>query len=77
MISLFLSTVEEFGFYPLNDHAQVLAARDIPCRPCNHKGLPECPKKHFRSGRELTADQVYLEVAKLLGPIKAPALQDS
>ena len=77
MISLFLSTVEEFGFYPLNDHAQVLAARDIPCRPCNHKGLPECPKKHFRCGRELTADQVYLEVAKLLGPIKAPALQDS
>ncbi len=67
MISLFLSTVEEFGFYPLNDHAQVLAARDISCRPCNHKGLPECPKKHFRCGRELTADQVYQSVALYLG----------
>lgn len=77
MISLFLSTVEEFGFYPLNDHARVLAARDIPCRPCNHKGLSECPKKHFRCGRELTADQVYPEVARFLGSVKAPALQDS
>jgi heptosyltransferase-2 len=66
MLALFLSTVEEFGFYPLNDHAQVLAARDIPCRPCNHKGLAECPKKHFRCGRELTPDQVYPVVAKLL-----------
>ncbi|GAB4432457.1 MAG: glycosyltransferase family 9 protein [Turneriella sp.] len=77
MISLFLSTVEEFGFYPLSDHAQVLAARDIPCRPCNHKGLPECPKKHFRCGRELTADQVYLEIAKFIAPVRAPAPQDS
>jgi lipopolysaccharide heptosyltransferase II len=77
MVSLFLSTVEEFGFYPLSDHAQVLSARDIPCRPCNHKGLPKCPKKHFRCGRELTADQVYLEVAKFLRPVRTPALQDS
>lgn len=63
MVSLFLSTVEEFGFYPLNPHAEVLSARNIDCRPCNHKGLPECPKKHFRCGRDLTADQVYQSVS--------------
>lgn len=63
LIALFLSTVEEFGFYPLGKQAQVLTARNIPCRPCDHKGLPACPKKHFRCGRELTADQVYAAVA--------------
>lgn len=66
LFALFLSTVEEFGFYPLSGQAQVLSARHIPCRPCNHKGLESCPKKHFRCGRELTADQVYTAVARYL-----------
>ena len=66
LFALFLSTVEEFGFYPLGKAAQVLTARDIPCRPCNHKGLPACPKKHFRCARELTADQVYLALSGYL-----------
>ena len=74
LVALFLSTVEEFGFYPLGKNTEVLAARDIACRPCNHKGLPECPKKHFRCARELTADQVYGEVVKHLQiPAKAAA----
>lgn len=60
LIALFLSTVEEFGFYPLTPASEVLSARNIACRPCNHKGLEVCPKKHFRCARELTADQVYL-----------------
>lgn len=64
LVALFLSTVEEFGFYPLSDTAEVLTAANVPCRPCNHKGLPACPKKHFRCGRSLTADEVYAAVAK-------------
>lgn len=63
LVALFLSTVEEFGFFPLGGNAEVLSARDIECRPCNHKGLAACPKLHFRCGRELTADQVYGTVA--------------
>lgn len=63
LIALFLSTVEEFGFFPLSATAEVLTARNIECRPCNHKGLDACPKKHFRCARELTADQVYGAVA--------------
>lgn len=68
LIALFLSTVEEFGFYPLGASAEVLTARNISCRPCNHKGLAACPKLHFRCGRELTADQVYGAVAAHLQP---------
>lgn len=66
LIALFLSTVEEFGFFPLSAEAEVLTARNIECRPCNHKGLAACPKKHFRCARELTADQVYGAVARHL-----------
>ncbi|AFM12682.1 glycosyltransferase family 9 protein [Turneriella parva] len=69
LVALFLSTVEEFGFYPLGGSAEVLAARNISCRPCNHKGLAACPKLHFRCGRELTADQVYGAVAAHLVPV--------
>ncbi|MCX7632419.1 MAG: glycosyltransferase family 9 protein, partial [Turneriella sp.] len=70
LIALFLSTVEEFGFYPLGN-AQVLSARNIPCRPCNHKGLPQCPRHHFRCARELTPEMVFAALAEYLG-LKAP-----
>jgi ADP-heptose:LPS heptosyltransferase len=70
LIALFLSTVEEFGFYPRGKNASVLTARDIPCRPCDHKGLASCPKKHFRCARDLTADQVYAAVAAHLSPTR-------
>ncbi len=73
LVALFLSTVEEFGFFPLGGSAEVLSARDIPCRPCNHKGLAACPKLHFRCGRELTADQVYGVVAGHLNISSEPA----
>jgi lipopolysaccharide heptosyltransferase II len=66
LIALFLSTVEEFGFFPLGKSAEVLMARNIACRPCSHKGLPACPKSHFRCAFELTADQVYGAVASHL-----------
>ena len=69
LVALFLSTVEEFGFYPLGAEAEVLTARNISCRPCNHKGLAACPKLHFRCGRELTADQVYGVVAGHMQPV--------
>jgi lipopolysaccharide heptosyltransferase II len=77
LIALFLSTVEEFGFYPLSQTAEVLAARNISCRPCNHKGLDACPKKHFRCARELTADQVYGEVQKHLSAVAAEVIQSN
>lgn len=75
LVGLFLSTVEEFGFFPLAQQGEVLMARNIECRPCNHKGLPACPKKHFRCARELTADQVYSTVLKYLwaNPSSIPA----
>lgn len=68
LIALFLSTVEEFGFFPLGKNAQVLAARNIECRPCSHTGRDACPKKHFRCGFELSADQVYAAVVPFLSP---------
>lgn len=72
LVALFLSTVEEFGFFPLGASAEVLSARNIKCRPCSHTGLAACPKLHFRCGRELTADQVYGVVAgHLMKPTEA------
>jgi len=70
LFALFLSTVEEFGFYPLGQRSTVLSARNISCRPCSHTGLATCPKKHFKCGYELTADQVYASLTPFLSPRK-------
>lgn len=60
--ALFTSTIPEFGFKPLSPFAKILTAKNIPCRPCNHKGLKKCPLRHYRCGWELTPQQVFHEI---------------
>ena len=59
LYAVFLSTVEQFGFFPFSKTATVLQAENISCRPCNHKGLDHCPKRHFKCALDLSADRVY------------------
>ncbi|MDH5718392.1 MAG: glycosyltransferase family 9 protein [Spirochaetia bacterium] len=58
IIALFLCTVEEFGFAPLTKNAVVLSEK-LPCKPCDHKGLSKCPKKHFKCAHFMGVDKVY------------------
>lgn len=49
--AFFCSTVPEFGFYPLSDHANVVSASPPPpCRPCGLHGFKACPQGHFSCG---------------------------
>ncbi len=61
--ALFTSTIPEFGFAPLSPYAKIITAPDIPCRPCNHKGLAECPKGDYICGRKLTPETVLATLA--------------
>ena len=65
MIALFRSTVPEFGFAPVHAKSIVLS-EPVNCKPCNHKGLANCPKKHFACAYLLSPDKVFKAVQKLL-----------
>ena len=52
IISLWGSTVKDFGMYPYlpqnKDNFKIIEVEDMKCRPCSKLGYKECPKKHFR-----------------------------
>ncbi|MCB0479074.1 MAG: glycosyltransferase family 9 protein [Crocinitomicaceae bacterium] len=52
--AFFCSTVPEFGFGPLAEHAKILQTEDqLDCRPCGLHGYKECPKSHFKCGYDI------------------------
>ncbi len=59
VISIFGSTVKEFGFAPYGGKSLVLENNLLSCRPCSHIGRNECPKKHFNCMLQITPDYVY------------------
>lgn len=47
--AIFCSTVPQFGFGPLSDHAVILeTSHQLDCRPCGLHGKKACPKGHFK-----------------------------
>lgn len=58
LISIFGSTVREFGFIPAGLQNLILENNSLSCRPCSHIGKSSCPKKHFKCMKEITPEFV-------------------
>ena len=58
LISIFGSTVREFGFFPTGPQNLILENKSLSCRPCSHVGKSNCPKRHFKCMKEITPDFV-------------------
>jgi len=58
--------VKELGFYPYRTGSIVVERNDVRCRPCSHIGLDECPKKHFRCMKDITAGDVLKAVEEMM-----------
>jgi lipopolysaccharide heptosyltransferase II len=66
IIAVFGSTVKEFGFAPYGTEAIVIENNSLDCRPCTHIGKKECPKGHFKCMADISVEEVYSAVRKLL-----------
>ncbi len=64
IVTIFGSTVPEFGFMPYHTPFQI-ASIELPCKPCTHIGKEKCPLGHFSCMKELTPIIVFEEVKKL------------
>lgn len=69
LISIFGSTVKEFGFAPYGVQNMVVENHNLNCRPCTHIGRSKCPKKHFKCMNEITPRLVYEKFKYLLGSL--------
>jgi heptosyltransferase II len=58
-ITIFGSTVPEFGFGPRAGRSQIIEKEGITCRPCGVHGHRRCPETHFKCMRDITVREVY------------------
>lgn len=66
VVAVFGSTVREFGFFPYGTESMVLESKGLPCRPCSHIGLEQCPKGHFNCMKNVVVDNVMNAVRQLV-----------
>ncbi len=66
VVTIFGSTVQEFGFAPFRTPSLVVERDGLYCRPCTSIGRADCPEKHFRCMVEVSADEVLVAVRGLL-----------
>ncbi len=62
IVTIFGSTVREFGFYPYADNSVVVENENLKCRPCSHIGKSKCPKGHFKCMLDLTPSLVFNKI---------------
>lgn len=66
VLTIFGSSVKEFGFTPYNCKSLILENNSLSCRPCSHIGRESCPEEHFSCMKEIKPDFVFNEFLKLL-----------
>jgi heptosyltransferase-2 len=66
VITIFGSTVKEFGFAPYRSKNLILENKSLTCRPCSHIGRSSCPKHHFKCMKEITPQLVYNSLINFL-----------
>ena len=69
VVSIFGSTVKEFGFAPFGVKSLIIENNNLSCRPCTHIGKATCSKKHFKCMVELSAEMVHKEIKKFMRKI--------
>jgi heptosyltransferase-2 len=65
-ITIYCSTVPEFGFFPYNQKSKSISLHGLDCKPCGIHGHMECPIKTFDCGNNLLPETVIHEVQGFL-----------
>jgi ADP-heptose:LPS heptosyltransferase len=72
VISIWGSTVPQFGMYPYygernaeaQKHSHIIEVNGLPCRPCSKIGFDKCPKGHFKCMNEIDTNAVVMAMNK-------------
>lgn len=66
LVTIFGSTVKEFGFTPYKCNNILLENNELKCRPCSHIGKSSCPKKHFLCMNSITPETVFNSLMEII-----------
>lgn len=65
-LTIFGPTVPTFGFGPLAPNSLSTGHKGLACRPCDKHGPQQCPLKHWRCMRELSATNVFSMLCNMI-----------
>ncbi|HEX2868944.1 MAG TPA: glycosyltransferase family 9 protein [Ignavibacteriales bacterium] len=78
VLTIYCSTVADFGFYPYNTKSTYVSFDDLTCKPCGIHGRRECPVKTFDCAYKLEMKTITGAVDEIAGGTKtAPQEQSS
>lgn len=61
IISIWGSTVPEFGMYPYQTAFSILENKGLKCRPCSKIGYEKCPQGHFNCMKNISFEKISIE----------------
>ncbi len=65
-LTIYCSTIPEFGFYPYNKKSDSISFDDLKCKPCGIHGHNLCPIKTFDCAMNLLPEQIILKAEEML-----------
>lgn len=69
VLTVYCSTIAEFGFYPYNSKSKYLSYDNLTCKPCGIHGRKECPLKTFDCGYKLLPNVIIKQAEELIDVI--------
>lgn len=66
VLTIYCSTVPNFGFYPYNKKSSSISLDDLKCKPCGIHGHAICPIKTFECGIKLLPAEIILKAEEML-----------
>ena len=66
VLTIYCSTVPEFGFYPYNKKSAWIGVEKLECKPCGIHGFKKCPEGHFKCAELLTPKEVIQKMEKMI-----------
>ena len=66
VLTIYCSTVPQFGFYPYNIKSDYISYDNLSCKPCGIHGYSSCPLSTFDCAKLLAPDLVIERAEKLL-----------
>ncbi|MCU7496717.1 MAG: glycosyltransferase family 9 protein [Ignavibacteria bacterium] len=65
VLTIYCSTIPDFGFYPYNTKSTFISFDDLSCKPCGIHGRRECPVKTFDCANRIELKTVAAAIKKI------------
>jgi len=66
VLTIYCSTIPQFGFYPYNYKSSFISYDDLYCKPCGIHGYKSCPLKTFDCAFKLSYKQIIAKAEEML-----------